>query len=687
MPRDIPVGNGSVLVTFDRDYQVRDVYYPHVGKENQAGREPCRFGVWADGQFSWMGPEWHKTLVYRENTLVTDVTLRNDRLGIELHCSDCVDFEEPIFVRQIRVKDLQGNARDVRLFFHYDLNLYENSERDTVFFDPKTRSLIHYKDKRYCLLNVATHDRFGVESYATGEKGMPGKEGTWKDAEDGSLGGNATARGSVDSTVGINLHLPAHGEQTCHQWVAFGTDYNEVKAYNTFVWEMSPAELIRRTHNYWLLWATKEELNLQALPEDLRRAFIRNLLILHTQIDADGGIIASSDSDARAWTRDLYTYVWPRVGAITALGLDAAGYPELSRSFFIFCAASQAEDGYLLPRYYPDGALGDMSDPWVRDGKNILPIEEDSTGLTIFALWTHFERYRDLDFVEPLYHTLVCGAGDFMASYVDPETGLPRESYDIWHEHYGVHTYTACSVIAGLWSAAKFARAFGDDELARKYNTVADRMRDALPRYLYHNDLHRFARTGYRNAQGYELDMTLDSNMIALFAGGVFSPDDPRLVSTMDQIWDALWVKTDVGGVARFQNDGYLRVSDKLPGNPWTLSTLALAHWLIARARSTDELDRAVPLMQWVARYALPSGVLPEQINPYTREPVSVSPATLSHGRFLHVMLLYLEKLEKLQPGRTFRRPATQPMNAYTMPTAVQTEVRPRAERVLAEVT
>ena len=40
MPRDIPVGNGRVLVNFDRDYQVRDIYYPHVGKENQAGRDP-----------------------------------------------------------------------------------------------------------------------------------------------------------------------------------------------------------------------------------------------------------------------------------------------------------------------------------------------------------------------------------------------------------------------------------------------------------------------------------------------------------------------------------------------------------------------------------------------------------------------------------------------------------------------
>src|SRR3989338_3617270 len=76
MPRDIPVGNGSMLVTFDREYQIRDIYYPYVGKENHTIGHPSRMGVWVDGQFSWMGGEWQKTLKYKEDTLVTDVKAR-----------------------------------------------------------------------------------------------------------------------------------------------------------------------------------------------------------------------------------------------------------------------------------------------------------------------------------------------------------------------------------------------------------------------------------------------------------------------------------------------------------------------------------------------------------------------------------------------------------------------------------
>ena len=46
MPRNIPVGNGNMLVAFDQHYRIRDLYFPHVGQENHAGDGPFRFGVW-----------------------------------------------------------------------------------------------------------------------------------------------------------------------------------------------------------------------------------------------------------------------------------------------------------------------------------------------------------------------------------------------------------------------------------------------------------------------------------------------------------------------------------------------------------------------------------------------------------------------------------------------------------------
>jgi GH15 family glucan-1,4-alpha-glucosidase len=85
--RDIPVGNGSLLVNFDDKYQIRDIYFPHVGQENHTEGYACRFGVWANGDFSWVSnDDWQRKCCYVKDSLVTDVVHRNGRLGVELEC-------------------------------------------------------------------------------------------------------------------------------------------------------------------------------------------------------------------------------------------------------------------------------------------------------------------------------------------------------------------------------------------------------------------------------------------------------------------------------------------------------------------------------------------------------------------------------------------------------------------------
>ena len=48
MPRDIPVGNGTLLVTFDKGYRIRDLYFPNVGKENHTEGSPRHSTVHSD---------------------------------------------------------------------------------------------------------------------------------------------------------------------------------------------------------------------------------------------------------------------------------------------------------------------------------------------------------------------------------------------------------------------------------------------------------------------------------------------------------------------------------------------------------------------------------------------------------------------------------------------------------------
>src|SRR3989442_5547042 len=77
MPRDLPLSNGKLMVCFDLEYRIRDIYYPHVGKENHATGHPFRFGVWVDGKVSWMGKEeWRPVLRYAPESLVTQVVAK-----------------------------------------------------------------------------------------------------------------------------------------------------------------------------------------------------------------------------------------------------------------------------------------------------------------------------------------------------------------------------------------------------------------------------------------------------------------------------------------------------------------------------------------------------------------------------------------------------------------------------------
>jgi GH15 family glucan-1,4-alpha-glucosidase len=123
----------------------------------------------------------------------------------------------------------------------------------------------------------------------------------------------------------------------------------------------------------------------------------------------------------------------------------------------------------------------------------------------------------------------------------------------------------------------------------------------------------------------------------------------------MRAIENRLWIQTDVGGVARYENDPYHQKSSdvaRVAGNPWPICTLWLAHWFMDTAVTTADLKKSREIIEWVADHALPSGVLAEQLHPYTGEPVSISPLTWSHAAFVEAFLVYSRTYQALATGR-----------------------------------
>jgi glucoamylase len=656
MPRDIPVGNGSLLITFDRLYRIRDIYFPHVGLHNHTDGHVQRFGVWADGQFAWIEDNsWRRELGYKPGTLATHVRLVNDRLELELTCTDAVDYAEPVFLRRMVVRDLAGRNRDVRIFFHFDPSIGGHSVGDTANYDPRTNSVVAYKEDIYFLLNACDEHKCGIDHWAIGTKRLGGAEGTWRDAEDGVLGRNAISQGSVDTTLGFTLNLAPHGESHVTTWLAAGRSYADVKRINKHVQDTSPDRMLARTEAYWSLWASKEPLDTTPLPARVRELFVRSQLVMRTQIDNGGAILAANDSDVTAFGGDHYSYCWMRDGALVGYALILGGHGELSRNFFRLAARVIERDGYFLHKYTPTGALASSWHPWILDGQRVLPIQQDETSLVVWALRKHFETFRDVEFIKSIYDALVVRPAEWILSYRDA-TGLPHPSWDLWEERRGVHTFTVASTIGALYAAAAFARDFGEHDRAARYTEEAQRMRAAYKRIFWDPERQRFARMAAPLEDGgYRLDFTSDSANYALWAFGAFHPRDPVVDAEMKALRQRLWVKTDIGGCARYERDYFHQVerdrTDIIPGNPWVICTLWHAQHAIARAGTLAELAEALPYLEWTADRAFESGVLAEQFNPYTGSPIGVSPLTWSHATVVMVVVEYLRKLQELTRG------------------------------------
>lgn len=650
MPRDLPVCNGNLLIAFDDKYNLRELYFPHVGQQNHTLGSVWRFGVWADGKLSWTADDaWERSLKYEDDTLVTDVRLVNREMGLALVCHDCVDCNLDIFLRKVEVENLWDYERDVRLFWHQDLNINGSREGDTAYYDPARRALLHYKSHYWFLISGTNGREWGLSSYATGIIGHNEAQGTWRDAEDGSLGRNPIAQGSVDSVGRVMVRVK--DKATAYYWICAGENLAAVTHLDHEIRDVGPETILQRVRTYWQYWVTKGDIPAD-LPEDITRFYRRSLLVLRTQIDNRGAILAANDSDVLQYNRDSYSYMWPRDGALVAHALDMAGYHEVTRRFFHFCAQIIDPNGYFWHKYNPDGTIGSSWHPWAsKEGDSQMPIQEDETALVLYALGEHFARTGDVDFLRGVYRPLIEPAGDFLANFRDPITRLPDMCWDLWEERRGIHTFTVATVWAGLQAAAQFAGIFGDRDRESRYLAAADEIRRSADTHLFDVERNRFLRSVSVDKRVVSADTTLDASLCGLFLCRFLGPDDPRLISTMEQMEQRLWVKTDVGGMARYEKDTYYCCTgdfDRVPGNPWFLCTLWLAQWHIRKARFLRELDKPIELIRWCIAHALPSGVLAEQINPFSGAPLSVSPLTWSHATYVETVCNLRDKQRSL---------------------------------------
>ncbi len=501
MPRALTLGNGSFLVCLDHHGFVRDMYYPYVGLENHVAGQKHRIGLRINGVFTWLDDgSWDITIGYKPETMVGYLVCKNETYKVTLVMEDIVYNETDVFLRQVDVYNHSEQTVAVEVFFHQVFWISESKKRNTAFYDPTHNALVHYKGKRVFIINGRTALGTAIDDYTVGAYQFEGKEGSYRDAEDGQLSKNAVEHGSVDSTIRFSLRCEPREKNRLFYWICAGTSLDSAYELNDLVLRKTPGAMLHSTESYWTAWLSTKLHNVDQLPQKQKKLFDTSLFVLRCHTDNKGSIIASADSAMIEYGKDDYSYMWPRDAAFIVNTLCAAGYDEVTKPFFLFCKDVLHPDGYLHHRYRSDKSLGSTwhsatsQKEWLEDRILQLPIQEDESASVLFALWRYYETSRDLEFIELLYKPFIEKIARFLVSFRSKTTGLPLPSYDLWEEKIGISTYTCAAVYGGLQAAARFSELLDKRNHMREFNDAAKEIKAAAAKHLFSSELQSFIR-------------------------------------------------------------------------------------------------------------------------------------------------------------------------------------------------
>ena len=650
MGRPVVLSNGQLFVGLDESGLVHDFYYPYVGLDNltNARSSQHKIGVWVDNQFHWTNDgSWEIGVAYQPHAMMSDITMKSKGLGVTLHLQDFVDSDNNAFVRHITVTNDRDNEREIRVFMHQVFQISRAGRADTAMYVPDDHYILDYKG-RCCLLIAGKlsrpetggtkDDDASFDQYSVGNYAIEGKAGTFMDAEDGELSGNAVEHGGVDSVLRFSNVTPGKGSFEISYWIVAADSQTDAQVVHTYLKYYPIKDRIDKSENYWKNWL--EPTNgrspiLDALDDEQRKELDISMLVIKAHCDARGSILASGDSSIFNYGRDYYCYCWPRDAAYALWPLIRMGHFEEAKHFFEFARDTMHRDGYLMHKYQPDRAIGSTWHPLVHGRNKELAIQEDETAIVIYMIGEYYRRSQDKAFVAGFFDTFVAPCADFMTHFVDKSTGLPHASYDLWEQKFSTSTYTVSTVIAGLDTAAYLAEQVEHPDDAIRWRKAADGFRKGLSA-LYHPD--GYFRKGLllKDDGNLEYDDTLDiSNLYGPFMFSGLAQDDEMIVNTLKHVEEKLLNTSPIGGVIRFPGDGYFLAKSQYGGNPWIVCTLWLAQIYLTVGRVQEGRD----LIKWARDRALPSGSLSEQFDPENGFAIGVTPLVWSHAEFINTVL------------------------------------------------
>lgn len=328
----------------------------------------------------------------------------------------------------------------------------------------------------------------------------------YDDAASGTLSGNSQYVGQATGALSTDLSFGPGEGGAAEETVVFAAGDDEIEA-NTVLGRVRNEgfERIRANKEAWLaetladaplpdreaIETVEGESTAASIMATVRRA----LVVLVTNYDRESGAIVASIS-----TQPPYGEDWPRDGVFFNYALQLIGQHDWVDKRNRWYASIQQQAGTDAAELDLPGALnasqvtsantppGNWNMCYYADGiaGGPIPYQIDTTGLTVWSLYDHFELTGDTEYLRAVYPAIRRGA-DHLCRCRDPRNGLHCPSFedDRFDQPTRQTMNGAAPAWAGLEVATKAARALGRDADADRYEQRLHELGQAIDRELY----------------------------------------------------------------------------------------------------------------------------------------------------------------------------------------------------------
>lgn len=625
------IGNSRMLVCLSDRGELQRLFWPNIDYPQHIERMPV--GIFYEGNKNstvWLNDSvFQHRQEYVKDTNILKTVCTNKEKGLEITQTDFVLHDKDVLIRQFEIENIGESETDLG-FVLYSSCITTTPELRSSLFDFSTDSLIHYRHGYYISISADKE----VYQFQLGNNAFDCAQYT-------ELKGNDYIGMMPDGAISWKLgkFLPGEKKSLVIHVSAAGTLKNLKKiVYN--VKSMDIIQEYRNTEKYWYNFINSAK-PVTTYRKDVEALYKRSLLVFKLMSDdSSGGLLAAPEIDEDFTRCGRYAYCWGRDAAFITEALDKCGLTAAVDKFYEWAVEVQDEEGSWQQRYHMDGNLAPS---W--------GLQIDETGTLIWGMLKHYEVTQDKGFLLKVWESVEKGV-NFLIDFIDPQTGLPSPSYDLWEERFGEHTYSSAAVCGGIKAGVEIAKILGkSQEDIGLWVVACANIKEAMIKNLWKDDRQCFLRSirtklnpwGSEhsdnttvikvNPKGYLRDVTLEDGMVDISLLGISIPydvfpiEDFRVVKTVETI-ERVLTSHGVGGIRRYESDNYIG------GNPWILTTLWVALYYIKKR----DFIKAKEYFEWAVKSRTELDLLPEQVNKETGKPEWVIPLTWSHAMFVLVL-------------------------------------------------